>query len=136
MFSVRFVLVPSNLLHLLPSSLTLWPELGNGGVGGRLERWGWGGRGLAGIYEADWRAPCSPNPNRPPPPPHTLHLHPSPPLCPQHPCPFALVHCRQISRCAANATVRCNSSTDSPWANGHVGRGHIFTNHSGDTRLK
>lgn len=45
---------------------------------------GVGGRGLAGIYEADWRAPCSPNPNRPPPPSHTLHLHPSPPLCPQH----------------------------------------------------
>lgn len=31
MFSVNFVLVPSNLLHLVPSFLTLWPELDNGG---------------------------------------------------------------------------------------------------------
>lgn len=32
MFSVNFVLVPSNLLHLVPSFLTLWPELDNRGA--------------------------------------------------------------------------------------------------------
>lgn len=36
-FSVNFVLVPSNLLHLVPSFLTLWPELDNGGPTGLME---------------------------------------------------------------------------------------------------
>lgn len=34
MFAVNFVLVPSNSLYLVPSFLTLWPELDNGGGGG------------------------------------------------------------------------------------------------------
>lgn len=33
MFSVNFVLVPSNLLHLVTIFLTLWPELDNGRPG-------------------------------------------------------------------------------------------------------
>lgn len=37
MFAVNFVLVPSNPLYLVPSFLTLWPELdnreGRGGAG-------------------------------------------------------------------------------------------------------
>lgn len=37
MFSVNFVLVPSNLLHLVPSFLTLWLELDNGGPAGLME---------------------------------------------------------------------------------------------------
>lgn len=37
MFSVSFVLVPSNLLHLGPSFLTLWPELDNGRHAGFME---------------------------------------------------------------------------------------------------
>lgn len=37
MFSVNFVLVPSNLLHLVPSFLTLWPELDNGGATGLMK---------------------------------------------------------------------------------------------------
>lgn len=38
MFSVSFVLVPSNLLHLVPSFLTLWPELNNGRSRGFMKR--------------------------------------------------------------------------------------------------
>lgn len=37
MFSVNFVLVPSNLLPLVPSFFTLWPELDNGGPTGLME---------------------------------------------------------------------------------------------------
>lgn len=37
MFSVNFVLGPSNLLHLVPSSLTLWPELDNGRLAGLMD---------------------------------------------------------------------------------------------------
>lgn len=37
MFSVNFVLVPSNLLHLVPGFLTLWPELDNGRPVGLME---------------------------------------------------------------------------------------------------
>lgn len=37
MFSVNFVLVPSNLLHLVPSFLTLRPELNNGRPTGLME---------------------------------------------------------------------------------------------------
>lgn len=34
MFAVNFVLVPSNSLYLVPSFLTLWPELDKVGGGG------------------------------------------------------------------------------------------------------
>lgn len=37
MFSVNFVLVPSNVLHLVPSFLTLWPELDNGRPAGLMD---------------------------------------------------------------------------------------------------
>lgn len=39
MFAVNFVLVPSNSLYLVPSFLTLWPELDKVGGGGG-EGWG------------------------------------------------------------------------------------------------
>lgn len=42
MFAVNFVLVPGNPLYLVPSFLTLWPELDN--RGGRVRRGG-GGEG-------------------------------------------------------------------------------------------
>jgi len=37
MFSVNFVLVPSNLLHLVPSFLTLWLEPDNGRPAGLMK---------------------------------------------------------------------------------------------------
>lgn len=38
MFSVSFVLVPHNSLYLMPGSLTLWPDVGNGELLGFIER--------------------------------------------------------------------------------------------------
>lgn len=47
MFAVNFVLVPSNSLYLVPSFLTLGPELDNGGWGGC---WIDGGARLLLVY--------------------------------------------------------------------------------------
>lgn len=46
-------LVPSNLLHLMPSSLTLWPEMGNRVPAGFM-----GPGGAASFADSCCRSPC------------------------------------------------------------------------------